>query len=99
MTNATVEQKDYREIDVSDGDVVYADPPYASTTGYNRDFNSAEFWQKMDKWSDIGASVFVSEYNAPQHWVPIWEKLITQTLRGNVKISKAPVTEKLFTRR
>jgi DNA adenine methylase len=49
--------------------VVYADPPYAGTTSYKvKEFDSSRFWKTMDSWVEGGASVFVSEYNAPAHW-------------------------------
>ena len=48
------------------GKLIYCDPPYANTTGYNNGavFDSVEFWECMRKWSRDNV-VFVSEYRAP----------------------------------
>jgi DNA adenine methylase len=59
---------------IADDCVVYADPPYAKTTGYKGGFDHGEFWRVMTHWSDIGAHVFVSEYVAPLGWRSIWMK-------------------------
>lgn len=66
----------FDEVVVSEGDVVYCDPPYASTTGYSTgDFDHEYFWSIVREWALNGADVFVSEYVAPE-WVgdPIWKK-------------------------
>ena len=57
---------DYRKLEPKDK-LVYCDPPYRSTTGYNRDaeFDNDEFWQRMREWSRDNI-VFISEYKAPR---------------------------------
>lgn len=64
---------DYAELDPPAGAVVYCDPPYAGTTGYSAvgKFDHARFWDTMDAWSDRGCHVYVSELEAPDHWVPL----------------------------
>lgn len=54
--------------------VIYADPPYAGTTGYagSDAFDSEQFWRFAESWSDHGALVLVSEYAAPDGWECIW---------------------------
>lgn len=68
---------DYRALSdvIGPGTVVYADTPYAGTTGYSGAgaFDSAEFWRTADGWADLGATVLVSEYAAPDRWEAIWE--------------------------
>jgi len=59
---------------ISERCVVYADPPYAKTTGYKGCFDHGEFWRTMNHWVDIGATVFVSEYTAPAGWESVWTK-------------------------
>ncbi len=55
------------------GDLVYCDPPYEGTTGYKTgDFDHKEFWDKMREWAEGGSYVYVSEFNAPEDFVPIW---------------------------
>ena len=79
------------------GAVVYADPPYNNTTGYNNEkFNSTEFWQVMRLLADTGHTVYISEQTAPPDFVCVWEKPFTRTLDRN-KGNQFKVTEKLFT--
>lgn len=54
---------DYRE-HRPEGSVIYCDPPYAETTGYGFEFDSADFWKTVRAWARKN-TVFVSEYNAP----------------------------------
>ena len=87
--------KDYREVELPNGCVVYADPPYDNTTGYGKEkFNSEEFWEYMRKISKEHI-VFISEQTAPDDFIPIWEKPFTRTLDVN-KNNQFKVTEKLF---
>jgi DNA adenine methylase len=80
--------------------VIYHDPPYAATQGYagTASFDSAEFWETMNKWVDLGHHVFVSEYTAPDDWECVWQKQHRQSLvRGDQ--NRFETTEKLFTKR
>lgn len=87
--------KDYRDVELPEECVVYADPPYDNTTGYNNEkFNSSEFWDYMRKISK-NHIVFISEQTAPDDFVAIWEKPITRTLDVN-KDNYFKTTEKLF---
>ena len=87
--------KDYREVELPNGCVVYADPPYDNTTGYGKEkFNSEEFWEYMRKISKEHI-VFISEQTAPDDFISIWEKPFTRTLDVN-KNNQFKVTEKLF---
>jgi DNA adenine methylase len=75
--------------------VVYADPPYARTTGYKAKFDSSVFWSVMRNWSDMGARVFVSEYEAPAGWSSIWSKEQRRKVSGGTgEMTK----EHIFTR-
>ena len=87
--------KDYRDVELPDGCVVYADPPYEGVTGYsNKKFNSEEFWDYMRQISN-NHLVFISEQKAPNDFICIWEKPFTRTLDVN-KNNQFKVTEKLF---
>jgi site-specific DNA-adenine methylase len=65
---------------------VYADPPYAQAAFMYkrgaRHFNSSEFWEYALKWAADGATVLVSEYQAPEHPMIklIWQKEVKKTL-------------------
>ena len=88
---------DYKQVPIPPGAVVYADPPYDNTTGYNNEkFNSTEFWQAMRLLADTGHTVYISEQTAPPDFVCVWEKPFTRTLDRN-KGNQFKVTEKLFT--
>lgn len=81
------------------GSLVYCDPPYEGTTGYGAvgSFNSEQFWDTMREWAGRGASVFVSEYSAPEDFVPVWRLKVQVSL---AKQSNNDVgTEQLFTYR
>lgn len=86
---------DYRDIEIPCGSIVYADPPYDGTTGYGSvKFDKSEFWDYMRKISKYN-DVYISEQNAPEDFVCVWEKPFTRTLDVN-KQNQFSVTEKLF---
>ena len=69
---------DYRKVPIPPGAVVYADPPYNNTTGYNNEkFDSTEFWRAMRLLADTGHTVYISEQTAPPDFICVWEKLFT----------------------
>ena len=76
------DKNDYREISPERGSVVYCDPPYrGSSKDYKPGkFDSDEFWEVVAAWADAGASVFVSEYSAPDGWASIWSAQKRQSL-------------------
>jgi len=66
--------KSYDEIKgVHSIDLVYADPPYQGTLGYNNSFDHTVFWNIMRDWSNTGATVLISEYTAPSDFEIVWE--------------------------
>lgn len=67
---------DYRLLfPVTNECVIYCDPPYAGTLGYNTgNFDHISFWNTMRNWSNNGAAVFISEYEAPDDFKIVWEK-------------------------
>ena len=96
LQNATFTCNDYKDVVIPAGSVVYADPPYSNTTGYTSGkFNSEEFWDYMRQ---IGKDnqVFISELEAPDDFVCVWERPFTRTLDRN-KNNQFKVVEKLFT--
>lgn len=58
---------------------IYSDPPYQNKTQYRTgnfnkgSFDTEEFWNIMRIWSTTNL-VFISEYNAPPDFIPIWTK-------------------------
>lgn len=100
MRHAEVAQLDYRDIGqiAGPGVVIYCDPPYANTLAYAGAgaFDSDKFWRTMDHWVEQGATVFVSEYAAPDHWRSVWHvERHTSTALNN---RGARAVDHLFTR-
>ena len=96
LPNAEFTCLDYRDVDIPNGSIVYADPPYANTTTYQgQKFDSEAFWEYMRQISKHN-QVFISEQTAPDDFECIWEKPFTRTLDRN-KDNQFKVVEKLFT--
>lgn len=82
----------YNGVGIHDGAVVYCDPPYQDSTGYKTGkFDHAKFWQWVRETSKR-ATVFVSEYAAPEDFCCVAEFPKTTALRqkngANVRIEK-----------
>lgn len=78
--------------DAGEGDVIYADPPYAGKAGYGVDFNNAEFWAWCRQ--PRRALLIISEYSAPPDFVEIWAKKVTCAMSQKGNVSR-PI-ERLF---
>lgn len=67
------------------GTLVYCDPPYAATTGYDAvgDFDHGLFWEVAEAWSRAGVDVVVSEYVAPAGWHVLAERTRKGLLRSD----------------
>lgn len=86
-----VSMKDYRDVVIPDGAVVYCDPPYAGTSKYNlEEFDSNAFYDWVRTRS---FPVYISEYAMPDDFVVISEQehLSMFSSAGNKLI-----TERLF---
>lgn len=86
---------DYRLVAIPPRSVIYADPPYKGTTGYNRrQFNTDYFWDYMRVLGRNGHTLYISEMEAPEDFRCVWQKEFRRTLNKNQPMV---VTEKLFT--
>lgn len=87
--------KSYLDINFKQNCIIYCDPPYEGTTKYKDDFNHEIFWNKVREWVKEGHKVFISEYNAPDDFVCVWEKdtLANFSLQNDIGKKR---TEKLF---
>lgn len=85
---------DYRVAsdDAAEGDVIYADPPYDSKSGYGVAFDNADFWEWCRR--PRRALLIISEYSAPSDFVEIWAKKVTCAMSQNGEVSR-PI-ERLF---
>jgi DNA adenine methylase len=74
--------------------LIYCDPPYEGTTQYgtSKEFHYERFWDWIRAMSSNNI-VLVSEYNAPDDFVNVYEKALTTTLDKN---SRKKDVEKLF---
>lgn len=74
--------------------VIYCDPPYKGTKEFanSKNFDHEEFWNIMRELSKYHM-VFISEQEAPDDFVCIWEKEVARTIIPKA-IPKS--TEKLF---
>lgn len=74
--------------------LIYCDPPYQGTTKYgtSKYFDYEVFWDWVRKLSQDNI-VLVSEYDAPDDFIYIYEKTLTTSLDNN---SRKKDTEKLF---
>lgn len=80
-----------------DGSVVYCDPPYRGTTGYETGaLDQTEFYATLRQWSGRGCAVYVSEYREPMG-VPfreVWSRQKRKVLEASQ--NREVVTERLF---
>jgi DNA adenine methylase len=96
IAHANIRLRDYRSVEFTRTTIIYADPPYAGTTGYSQGaFDHAEFWATAERWVAGGATVFVSEQRAPQGWVSVWTKKMPNYAKGDAQTAGAR-TEHLF---
>lgn len=96
MTDVVFLCRDYREVETPDGAVVYADPPYANTTGFGLvgRFNQADFWAYMRELSRRCA-VYISSEAAPEDFRSVWHKDVQRTVNRNTE-ARMVKTEHLF---
>lgn len=90
--------KDYKNLDIPPNSIIYCDIPYYGTKEYREcknKFNHEEFWRWCREKKAEGHTIFVSEYNAPDDFICVWEKQVNSSLTKDTGAKKA--TEKLFT--
>lgn len=65
---------DYTDLIIPPNSIIYCDPPYAGVTKYAHSIDHNDFWKWCIEKVAEGHSVFVSEYNAPDDFVCVWEQ-------------------------
>ena len=72
----------------------YCDPPYKDTKQYSTSgsFQYDNFWDYMRRLSKV-AYVIISEENAPNDFLCIWNKSVSRSIKAT---AKSKVSEKLF---
>ena len=71
--------------------VIYCDPPYQSTIGYESGFDHQKFWNWVRMMSK-SHHVYVSEYSAPSDFKCVWRKAVKEQVGKNINQK----VEKLF---
>jgi DNA adenine methylase len=64
---------DYAEYNYPENAVIYCDPPYSNTTKFKAPFDSNKFWDWCRSIKNT-STLFISEYWAPDDFIPIWSK-------------------------
>jgi DNA adenine methylase len=82
----------YQDLLIPPNSIIYCDPPYEGTLGYKDEFNHKDFWQWCRDKRVEGHTVYVSEYNAPEDFLCVWEKEVTVNIS-----SRGDRVERLFT--
>ena len=89
--------KKYTELEIPYNSIIYCDPPYQNTTKYSNEFNHNLFWNWVREKSKQGHKVYVSEYNAPDDFVCVWQKEAKSSLSANGVIGGNKISvERLF---
>lgn len=85
---------DYTELEIPEGSIIYCDIPYKDTKQYSTSngFDYVLFWDWCRKMSEKNL-VFISEYQAPDDFICVWEKQVTNSM--NTTKTYKPI-EKLF---
>jgi DNA adenine methylase len=87
---------DYTKFAGERGALIYCDPPYAGTTEYHSEFDSAKFWEDVRRMSKNNI-VLVSEYTAPEDFVCLVQKEKRNSVAGRGATRKR--MEKVFVHR
>ena len=86
---------DYDKLIYPDNSIIYCDIPYKNTKQYStsKNFDHDKFWQWCRDMTKQGHQVFVSEYQAPDDFICVWSKEVTNSM--NTTVTYKPV-ERLF---
>lgn len=87
---------DYSELAIPNNSILYLDIPYKDTKqySYSKDFDYDKLYKYAECKTKEGHDVFISEYTAPDDFVCIWQKEVTNAM--NTIKTYRPI-EKLFT--
>lgn len=88
---------DYLNLQIPDQSIIYCDPPYKGTDKFRGfdNINHDQFWEWCRLQKQNGHSIFISEFEAPEDFICVWEKNVN-TLVAERSGGKN-VIEKLFT--
>lgn len=93
IEGAQFTNRSYADMSIPHNSIIYCDPPYAGVTKYAYSMDHEKFWAWCRERVAEGHKVFISEYNAPDDFVCIWDQELKTTL--NPGTTKRAI-EKLF---
>lgn len=83
----------YADMSIPPNSIIYCDPPYEGVKKYSYSIDHENLWAWCRERVAEGHKVFVSEYNAPDDFVCIWDQELKTTMNpGTTKMA----VEKLF---
>ena len=94
LQNVRFLNKSYDNVKLRKKSIIYCDIPYKQTTKYKNKFDYDKFWKWVEEKTKQGFNIYVSEYQAPENFIPIWKKEIVSSLTKNTGEKKG--VEKLF---
>lgn len=86
----------YNMVLLHKNDIVYCDPPYASTKKYESDFDNNLFWEWAREASKKVKKLYISEYDAPSDFKCIWQMEKKDSLGTQKGKKQNTKVEKLF---
>lgn len=94
LKDVEFKNKDYRNLKIDNGSLIYCDIPYKDTKQFatSKNFNHETFWDWVREQSNYNI-IIVSELQAPEDFKCIWQQEVTRT-QDNRKREKS--LEKLF---
>lgn len=93
LSNSTFINKDYKQFNIPHKSFIYCDSPYRDTKGYINNFDNNQFFEWASTQVSLGNIVLISEYQAPNDWICIYEKTRKNFMSTNNINTR---TEKLF---
>lgn len=86
LKDAVFISKDYFELEIPKNSIIYCDIPYKDTKQYSisKNFDYEKFWQWCRDISKHNHKVFISEYQAPNDFVCIWSKKVTNSMNSTL---------------
>ena len=94
LTSIHFINSDYKELEIPPNSIIYCDPPYNGTLKYRDEIEYSYFWNWCRQKDFEGHKIFISEYEAPNDFICVWEKEVSNTLSKQRNFKS---TEKLFT--
>lgn len=87
----------FENYNVGSDSVVYCDPPYVTSADYSTaTWRPYDFWDTVRDWTEAGAAVVISEFQAPRDFVQIAETDRTVSIQ-RTSATRARASERLFT--